>query len=391
MTTLHRVVLDAPVPIDLVTAVGDKLAYASDHVRAAELCDDRASVTFRLDDDGELTGATSRIRDLVAGLVRGFRTIPQDIVWRHPVTPRHRAPVWDELVADGALMSTGPGCVALLGDAFRIAAALDRQFAALGRALGAVDHQYPVLISRETMERCDYFSSFPHHITFAPHLREDVSTITEVAQAGRDARGDVIRGALASPSHLLSPTVCYHTYAWLADKPLTAPTVVTAINRCFRWEAANFATAERLWDFSMREVIFAGEPAWIEDQRRAVIAAVQKIVDRLALDAWIETANDPFFVTQFAAKRYYQLITQAKLELRLSLPYAGTSLAAASFNLHADFFGRAYGIGRAATGEGFASTGCVGFGLERWVWALFAQHGPRLTDWPAAVTRALEL
>lgn len=388
MTILHRVVLDAPVPIDLVTAVGDKLAYASDHVRAAELSDDRTSVTFRLDDDAQLTGATSRIRDVVSGLVRGFRAIPQDIVWRHPVTPKNRAPVWDELIAGGALMSTGPGCVALLGDAFRIAAALDRQFAALGHRFGAVDHQYPVLISRATMERCDYFASFPHHITFAPHLREDVSTITEVASAGASDRGDVIRDALAPPTHLLSPTVCYHTYAWLADKPLTRPTVVTANNRCFRWEAANFATAERLWDFSMREIIFAGDPAWIEDQRRGVIAAVQKIVDRLALDAWIETANDPFFVTQFAAKRYFQLITQAKLELRLSLPYAGTSLAAASFNLHSDFFGRAYGIGRE---QAFASTGCTGFGLERWVWALFAQHGPRLADWPAQVIRALEL
>jgi seryl-tRNA synthetase len=388
MTILHRVVLDAPVPIDLVTAVGDKLAYASDHVRAAELSDDRSSVTFRLDDDAELTGASSRIRDLIAGLVRGFRTIPQDVVWRHPVTPRHAAPVWDDLIAGGALMSTGPGCVALLGDAFRIAAALDRQFLALAHAFGAVDHQYPVLISRATMERCDYFSSFPHHITFAPHLREDVSTITEVATASAGARGDVIGSALAPPTHLLSPTVCYHTYAWLADKPLAAPTVVTAYNRCFRWEAANFATAERLWDFSMREIIFAGDPAWIEAQRREVITAVQDIVERLALDAWIETANDPFFVTSFAAKRYYQLVTQAKLELRLSLPYAGTSLAAASFNIHSDFFGRAYGIGR---DDHFASTGCVGFGFERWVWALFAQHGPRLADWPPAVVRALEL
>jgi seryl-tRNA synthetase len=389
MVVARTLTLDEPVPGELVAEVTEKLAYASETLRSVRLTDDRAGVELIVDDAAQLEAASKRVLEIVNGLVRGFREIPKEVLWRHPATPRYQAPIWDDLIAQGTLTSAGPGCVALFGDSVELFAALDRMFTAIGHdRFGAVDHQYPVLIAKDTMERCDYFASFPHHITFAPHLRESVENITEVANASKEARATVIQGALSPPGHILSPAVCFHTYAWLADKPLTQQVVITAVNRCFRYEATNFATMERLWDFSMREIVFVGDPAWIEQRRRETMTAVQGIVERLGLDAWIETANDPFFVTRFAAKRYHQLLTQAKYELRLALPYAGTSLAAASFNIHSDFFGRAYSVAR---GDGFASTGCMAFGLERWVWALYAQHGPRIADWPAATKRTLGL
>jgi hypothetical protein len=114
-----------------------------------------------------------------------------------------------------------------------------------------------------------------------------------------------------------------------------------------------------------------------------------KLADALELAGWVETANDPFFIGRFAAKRYFQLLTRAKLELRLELPYSGGSLAAASFNVHEQFFGRAFGItdleGQPRT------TGCLGVGVERWVWVLFAQHGPRVAAWPKQVRERLGL
>jgi seryl-tRNA synthetase len=389
MAAVHTVALDERVAPELVGEVTEKLAYASDRARSAKLTDDGGGVELVVDDAADVDEVAARVREVVSALTRGYREMPKEILWRHPVTPRHQAPIWDDLVAAGALTAEGPGAVMLHGDACRVLGALDRIFAAIGHdRFGAADHQYPVLIGRDTMERCDYFSSFPHHITFAPHLRERLETITEVANATRDNRGQAVLDALSPPTHLLSPALCFHTYAWLADRALDQQVVITAIGRCFRWESSNFATLERLWDFSMREIVFVGDPGWIEERRRAAITEVQQVVGRLALDAWIETANDHFFVTRFAAKRYHQLLTQAKFELRLALPYAGTSLAAASFNVHADFFGKSYQVRR---GEGFASTGCVGFGLERWVWALFAQHGPRLESWPRDVIRALGL
>lgn len=386
---VHTIALEEPVPPALVAEVTQKLAYASDRAKAPRLSEDGGSVDVELERDADHAEVAARVREVVRGLTRGYREIEKEILWRHPVTPRHRAPVWDDLVAGGVLTAEGPGAVTLHGDACRVLTALDHAFTTLGRTMfGAVDHQYPTMIAKDTMERCSYFSSFPHHVTFAPHLREHVESINEVANASAEARSQAILSALAPPTHLLSPAVCFHTYAWLADRALEQPVTVTALGRCFRWESTNFATLERLWDFSLREIVFVGDPAWIEDRRQQTLVAVQGIVERLGLDAWIETANDPFFVGNFAAKRYHQLMTQAKFELRLALPYAGTSLAAASFNIHADFFGRSFQVKR---GDGFASTGCVGFGLERWVWAMFAQHGPRLADWPATTREALGL
>jgi seryl-tRNA synthetase len=389
--TAHTIALDAPVPAELIDEVADKLAYASDLLRTARLADDGSRVEITVDhpDQVELVGAD--IRAMIQTLVRGYREVERPVLWRSAATPAYRAPIWDDLVRSGEVVSAGPGCVALIGDACRLVAALDRRFAAIAHdAFGAIDHQYPVVIARDVMERCDYFASFPHHITFALHLREGMDGITRVAEAPPVGRAAAIADGLSPPGHLLAPSVCFHTYACWADREIASSTVVTAVNRCFRWEASNFATCERLWDFTMREIVFAGDPAWVEARRADAVAETQRVVVELGLDGWLQAASDPFFIGRFAAKRYFQLVAQAKLELRLALPYSGSSLAAASFNLHQDFFGRAYAVRRAGA-DGFATTGCVGFGLERWAWALFAQHGPRIAGWPAEVRRALEL
>jgi len=58
----------------------------------------------------------------------------------------------------------------------------------------------------------------------------------------------------------------------------------------------------------------------------------------------------------------------------------GDTLAIASFNDHETFFGEAYGI-RLADGAP-ASTGCVAFGLERWLLAFLLAHGTVAARWP---------
>ena len=65
-----------------------------------------------------------------------------------------------------------------------------------------------------------------------------------------------------------------------------------------------------------------------------------------------------------------------KYELRLSVGADGRDIAVASFNNHHEFFGRRFDIALAAGGP--AHTGCVAFGLERWVLALLAQHPGRV-------------
>ncbi len=59
----------------------------------------------------------------------------------------------------------------------------------------------------------------------------------------------------------------------------------------------------------------------------------------------------------------------------------GPPLAIASFNDHEAFFGDAFAI---RTPSGAAASGCVAFGLERWLLAVLATHGPDARNWPPA-------
>ena len=62
----------------------------------------------------------------------------------------------------------------------------------------------------------------------------------------------------------------------------------------------------------------------------------------------------------------------------------GRPLAIASFNDHELFFGDAFGISLA---DGMpAWTGCVAFGLERWLLAVLASYGVDPRNWPLTLT-----
>lgn len=105
------------------------------------------------------------------------------------------------------------------------------------------------------------------------------------------------------------------------------------------------------------------------------------------MDGTIETASDPFFASVATAKSFWQRSQDLKLELRLAIEPdpAGNprSVAAASFNMHGTFFGDAFGIRDAAGGPAFS--GCAAWGVERWVLAVFTQHGFDPTSWPPAL------
>jgi seryl-tRNA synthetase len=158
---------------------------------------------------------------------------------------------------------------------------------------------------------------------------------------------------------------------------------ITAQGKCFRYESTNLSGLERLWDFTMREVVFLGTAERVAQRRQDAIAAVMDQLERWDLDGTVVTANDPFFPTTYATKRYWQLAAEMKFELRLPVEGVGDAprtLAACSFNIHEAFFGDAFHISNEDGAP--ACTSCVGWGLERWVLACFAQHGFDRTEWP---------
>jgi len=56
--------------------------------------------------------------------------------------------------------------------------------------------------------------------------------------------------------------------------------VVTTTGKAFRYESGNMEGLSRLWDFSMREIVFAGSTSFVEEQRARVIDAVTALMGR---------------------------------------------------------------------------------------------------------------
>jgi seryl-tRNA synthetase len=386
-----RIVFSPPIPADIVAEIGEKVVYAWERIRGHEITPDGACITVTLEDGASAEEAEERVRGVVDSMRKRHHAVDRVVIYEHRVKPAHDGPVWDALVDRHEISSPLPGQVTLTGAAVDVLEALDRRlYEMTRRVFNARQEQYPTFLAKESLDRIAYFSSFPHHLTFAMPVREDVDAIQEIARNKVPVDAPEFVGALRRPPLVMMPAACLNTYVHLSDRPLPEPKVVTARVRTFRYESRNMQTLERLWEFSVREVVFLGPREWVEECRKKAVDATAQFVEELGLDAWVETANDPFFVNNFVAQRFFQLASQTKYELRLSLPYAGEgrSLAAASFNLHNDFFGRSFGIAHAPD---FAFTGCVGYGLERWVWALFAQLGPDVAAWPGHVRRALRL
>ena len=188
---------------------------------------------------------------------------------------------------------------------------------------------------------------------------------------------------------MLSPAVCYHLYFSLADRPLsTENMIVTGVGNCFRYESTNLTSLERLWNFTMREVIFIGSKDFVLEQRDLAREFMRPIFEELGFAYHVESANDPFFIGEFRKQAAFQNAFQLKYEIRARLPFKDKSLAIGSYNYHQDFFGRNLNI---TLPDGSPiHTGCAAFGLERTVFAFLSQYGFDQNAWPLPVKKALQ-
>ena len=266
----------------------------------------------------------------------------------------------DELVACGDVALTSAGQVSMSGAALDVMLAVDHTVQRWARELGAVEHHYPSLIAADVLTRAG---------------REGWTVVSpsEVLEASASARND----------KALAPAVCYHTYPEYEGTTLGAPpTILTALGRCYRHEDGNHVPLERLWEFNMREVIVLGTRDQVERTRQDLVRQVMDLVNTLDVDATIEVASDPFFTSADEGRRLMQQAGALKHELQLTLEPNGRTIAAASFNHHLDYFGSRFGI--SLPNGSSAYSGCVAFGLERWVLAIFSQLGVDETRWPAS-------
>lgn len=390
--SIVRIELPASIPEDLAIDVARQAVHAARGVRSLRWDTERRIARVETDPGTSADDVLDKVRRLVTGMASRYRPLPKKVLCTN--ARRDRGPlvadVERRLSARGFVRELGPGQVALSGPALAFAAALDARLAAIAKGrFGAREEAYPSLIPAEVLRRCGYLASFPHTATMVTHLAEDIDAIERFRKANRDASALVVPEpeALAPPRAFLSPAVCYHFYPSIEGSRLAAPLeVVTASGRCFRYESRNMRGLERLWDFAMREVVFCGGDAPVASMRERLMEVGLGLACDLDLDLRIESARDPFSSADPTQRPRWQARGDLKFEVLVAIPPAEDgrprATAAASFNLHEDFFGRAFRFEAEGGSPGF--TGCAAWGLSRWVLAAFAQHGLEPARWPEA-------
>ena len=286
--------------------------------------------------------------------------------------------VISDLRLSGWLWDAGPGLIGLRGPVLSLLREIERELEALARLETVEEWRTPAGISFETLERAQYFASFPQWLTTASHLSGDDAVLQEIATSRSPATA--ARNAVSAPETVLPPAVCYHTYAAMAGAVVDTPELMSAQAVCWRHEGGRLAALERGWAFTMREIVCLGSQVDVKALLDRSITRTQSFARELGLDVKLEEANDPFFAPTSRGRAALQRIKGLKQELVINFP-DGRPLAIASFNDHETFFGDAFAISLSTGGP--ASSGCAAFGLERWLLAVLVTHGTRPENWPS--------
>jgi seryl-tRNA synthetase len=279
----------------------------------------------------------------------------------------------------GSLWDVAPGVTGLSGRVAALEREIEEALADVARAETPNEWRAPAGVSFETLERAKYFTSFPQWLSTASHLSGDESVLQSIASS--ESPGRAARSCTGEPAIALPPAVCYNTYAALADSTIDAPLMMTAQGTCWRHEGERHAALERGWAFTMREIVCVGTAWDVKSLLDRGVERASALAARLELDTEVVAASDPFFAPSARGRAALQRIKGLKHELVFRFP-DGRPLAIASFNDHEEFFGDAFSISLA--GGQSAASGCVAFGLERWLLAVLVTHGVDPADWPFA-------
>ncbi len=232
----------------------------------------------------------------------------------------------------------------------------DGAVTSMAERLGATPLDVPSIISVDTLERCGYLESFPHIAMLAARLAEPPG-----------------RSKLQGCGCLLNPAACYHVYARLQGATLDELSLTTLKASCFRQERF-YAPLARQANFRMREIVAVGHAAEVKAILQRLRSAIAQWCDEIDLAIDFKAATDPFFLGEQDPKFAMQRLGERKTEIVLP-----DGLAVGSINFHGDFFGEAFDI---STAEGAAHSGCVAFGLERWLYAYAQRFGDNAGSWP---------
>ena len=260
------------------------------------------------------------------------------------------------------LFSTADGMATLTEKGHLVYRKLESIFLEWASMTNAASIRYPALIRVSDLDRLNYFRNFPQLVLC-------VCAMDGAAHAGHGQRQDDIgalnHSDLGNAEFCLPPAACYNVYLSLRGQNLLTSQHVNTVGACFRNED-HYDGLRRLRAFTIREIVCVGDPDAVKTHLRKYKAIALEFLKHLGLPVTVDKASDPFFDKDGTAARAARIFPTKE-----EILYRDT-LAIGSVNYHRRFFGERCGI--TFNGEP-AHTGCIGFGIERWIQALSENFG----------------
>lgn len=244
--------------------------------------------------------------------------------------------------------------IILADEDYKVFEKVDGIFQKYAKSIGGKEVQIPALITKEHLRRCGYFRTFPQHITIAAHIKpRNYEAVSEQMSVEQD---DIV-----CEDFYFTPAACLHIYPTLENKNINE-NIITTKARVYRYESKQYDGTTRLWDFTVREIVFIGSPEFVKRNLKEAEDYAIQIAHLLGLEGQLVCATDHFYPTsRNKVREKIQLANDLKTELVVKIEEK--EVAIASFNYHNTHFSAEYNFDK----NGQIVTGCVGFGLERWV------------------------
>lgn len=284
------------------------------------------------------------------------------------------------------LFSDSPGEIGFYETTGKLLYFFDRELLRIAKLVGAEEEFYPVLLKKDTLEKTGYLRRSPYHCIFCSSLNREEKPVRSILYNRNENKMDYV-GNLQEPQYTLSPSACFHVFEHYQNRTLSNTRVVTLRQNVFRdEEETGWSEVDRLRDYKIREIVFFGDSQYVTKMRKTIMDQTKILLEELGLFGQFEIATDAFMFAEMKRYEKYQRERKSKYELRLKCSKDKTT-AAASFNLHETAFTRPFCIQIEHLEE--TVSGCVGYGLERWVLAFIYQFGNDPQNWPEYVRKRL--
>ena len=367
--------IDADVDVDEFRKV---VSFVSKDILSYQIVDNIMILEIKENSDKE------RIEFLLTTMSKKYKKIihEEDVEY----FKKNERKYYTDVIEDKQLfMVMGDGLLCLKDKAICLFRFFEHSFAKMAANMGAIEKSYPVLLPVDEYIKTGYISRTPQYAIFCSDVHESIDELNDLSKAIEENR---VSSYLNSPQLALSPSACFHTYIEMKNQELEENSIISFTQNVFRNEGRlNYDEIGRLRDYHVREVVFVGDEEFVCSSRKKFLNNIKEFVVNIGLEGKVQVSSDSFVLPKMQKYRKIQMIDNSKYELRLNINEK-KDIAVGSFNLHGMAFTSAFNI-RVRNCKN-AVTGCVGFGIERWVLAFLCQYGKEEKNWPECVRKFCE-